>query len=60
MALVLAMLIFFAILLSGNIADSVSFKSSFARTENPPKTALYPKNQHCRNAFQRSLTGLLI
>ena len=38
MALVLAILKFLAVLLSGNIAESVSFKSSFARTENPPKT----------------------
>ena len=35
MALVLVILKFLAILLSGNSAESVSFKSSFARTENP-------------------------
>ena len=35
MALVLAILKFLAILLSGNITESVSFKSSFVRTENP-------------------------
>ena len=32
MALVLAILKFLAILLSGNIADSITFKSSFAHT----------------------------
>ena len=38
MALVLAILKVLAILLSGNIAESFSFKSLFAWTESPPKT----------------------
>ena len=51
MALVLAILKFLAILLSGNIAESVWFKSSFARTENPPKADF---SVHVISAFTQS------
>ena len=50
-ALVVAVLTFLAILLSGNIAESVSFKSSFAGTENPPKTNF---SVHIISAFIQS------
>ena len=55
-ALVLAILKFLAILLSGNIIENVSFKLSFAQTENPPNTdfkvhIISTFIQHCGNTF---------
>ena len=51
MDFVLATLKVLAILLSGNIVESVSFKSSFTQNENPPKTDF---SVHIISAFIQS------